>query len=101
MSLWRQLSRGLRSLGNARAADRTSRMRSSNIYEDLTAAHEARGMPPEAARRAARLELGNATAVREQVHDYGWENFVRTWLGDLRYALAAIAKRPGFTDFGG
>ncbi|HKE31463.1 MAG TPA: permease prefix domain 1-containing protein, partial [Candidatus Angelobacter sp.] len=77
MSLWRQLMRGLRVLGNRRAADQDVSDEVQHYFEETTAAFEAKGMSPEAARRAAQLEVGNTTIMREQVRAYGWENLVR------------------------
>ena len=63
---------------------------------DITAALMASGLSPMEARRAARLELGNVTVVREQVREYGWENLIRTFFADLRYAARQLRKNPGF-----
>ena len=49
------------------------------------------------AARVARLELGNATNVREEVRGYGWENIVDSTLADLRYATRRLKSSPGFT----
>ena len=52
---------------------------------------------PEEARRAARLEFGNVTAVREQVRGYGWEHVVETLAADLRHGARRLRSSPGFT----
>ncbi len=88
MSLWRQFTRGLRAIGNRKAADQEIAEEVSNYLEEATAAFIARGHPPDEARRAARLELGSTTAVREQVRGYGWENRLDILFGDLRYAMS-------------
>jgi predicted permease len=97
MSLWRQFTRGLRVLGNRKAADQETADEVSHYLEEATAALIARGLPPDEASRAARLELGGTTAVREQVRGYGWENRVDILLADLRYAARSLAGNPGFT----
>ena len=74
MSLWRQLTRGLRALANRRAADRDVDDEVQHYFDQAVAALMAGGLSPEAARRAARLEMGSTTAVREQVRSYGWES---------------------------
>ena len=71
MSIWRQMTRGVRVLGNRRAADQEIADEVGHYLEEATAAFMARGLSPENARRAALLELGNVTAVREQVRGYG------------------------------
>ena len=43
------------------------------------------------------MELGSATAVREQVRSYGWENIIASLLSDLRYAARRLRGNPGFT----
>ena len=75
MSLWRQLTRGLRVLteSGGRRPGRRRRGRSTTSSRRPTR-YVARGLSPEDARRAARLELGGTTVVREQVRAYGWEN---------------------------
>jgi hypothetical protein len=97
MSIWRQLVRGLRALTNRRAADQDIADEISSYLEQAAAALEARGISPDEARRAARLEIGSATAVREQVRSYGWENAIRTPLSDLCYAARRLRRNPGFT----
>src|SRR5512144_3330218 len=97
MSLWRQVTRGLRALTNRAATDQDVTDEVGDYLAHATAAHLARGLPRDAAVRAARLELGNVTAAREQVREYGWENLVATFLADLRYAFRRLRTTPGFT----
>ncbi len=100
MSLWRQLSRGMRALGNRKVADQEIADEVNHYLEEATAGFIARGFSPQEARRAARLELGATTAVREQVRGYGWENTVDILFADLRYAARTLAGNPGFTGVG-
>jgi hypothetical protein len=67
MSLWRQLHHGMRVLTNRRAADRDLDDETRHYLEEITASLQAEGMSPDKARRNARIELGSAIAVREQV----------------------------------
>jgi hypothetical protein len=97
MSLWRHLTRGLRVLGNRRAADQEIADEVSHYLDEAAAALVAKGRSPDAARRAARLELGNATGIREQVRGYGWENRMETLFADLRFAVRRLGANPGFT----
>jgi len=65
-------------------------------YLDLTiSANEARGMAPEAARRAARLEVGSSAQVREAVREAGWESVVAALGSDLRLALRRLRLQRG------
>jgi len=97
MSLWRQLTRGLRALTNGTAADQDIADEVRDYLEQSTAEMVAKGLSPEQARRAAQLEIGNTTIMREQVRSYGWENLVRTTLTDLAYAGRRLRSSPGFT----
>jgi predicted permease len=63
----------------------------------LTDEHTARGLAPDAARRAALLEVGGMERARELVHERrgfaGFDNFSR----DVRYAARVLLKSPGFS----
>lgn len=97
MSLWRQFTRGVRVLGNRTAADRDIADEVSHYLEEATASLAAKGLSPEEARRAALRDLGSATAVRQEVRGYGWENLIDTFVADLRYAARRLRSNPGFT----
>ena len=97
MSLWRQVSRGVRVLFHRNAAYREIADEVESYLEQATAAWREQGLAPEDARRAARLEMGSPIAVREQVREYGWENSVDTLLADLRYATRRLSRTPSFS----
>ncbi len=96
MPLWRQLSRGLRALVHRKGAGQDIDDEVESYLEQSTAAFEARGLSPADARRAARIELGSQTEVRERVRSYGWENWIVASLSDLRYAARRLRGNPGF-----
>ena len=96
MSLWRRIGGGLRALTRPTAADRDLADEVEGYLEEAAAAHVARGLAPDDALRAARLELGGVTRVREDVRGYGWENLVETMLADLRYGARRLRRSPGF-----
>lgn len=96
MSLWRHLTRGLRVLIHSQAADRDAGDEINHYLEQATAAFVASGLSPEAAKRAARLELGSPSLAREQVRSYGWEHTLHILLTDLHYAARQLISNPGF-----
>ena len=96
MSLWRQLTHGARVLFRRTDADRDLGDEVQHYLEQSTAAHIARGLSPDDALRAARLEIGNTTTVRETVRSHGWENAVSSVIADLRYAGRMLRKSPVF-----
>lgn len=97
MSLWRQLTRGLRGLTDRAAVDRETSEEIAHFVEQATAAHVAAGLSPEAARRAARLEVGGEVQVREAIQDYGWETLLESLWADGRFAVRRLKAEPGFT----
>jgi putative ABC transport system permease protein len=97
MSLRRHLARGLRVLFNRSAADRDLDDEARHYFDEAAAEYVSRGMSPAEARRAARLEWGSVTTVSERVRDYGWENMVSTFVGDLRYAARRLRGSPVFS----
>ena len=75
MSL-RQVTRALGALFRSRRADADVSDEVAHYLEEAVAAHRARGLSAEAARRAARLEVGSPVAIREEVRSSGWEHVI-------------------------
>jgi putative ABC transport system permease protein len=67
-------------------------------YVELLTAEKIRaGATPEAARRAAMLEVGGLENVKENVRDIRAGEFMESVFRDLRYALRSLRRTPAFT----
>src|SRR5579862_634451 len=67
-------------------------------YVELLVAEKIkRGMKPEAARRAALLETGGVSQVKDQVRDVRPGVWIETMLQDIRYAFRTLRKAPTFS----
>jgi predicted permease len=55
------------------------------------------GMPPEQARREARIELGGIEQVKEQVREERLGSWLHSVVCDCRYGLRQLRKNPGAT----
>ncbi len=100
MSLWRQLTHGLRGLMRQPEKNQEVGEEVEHYFEEATAVWKSRGLSDEDAVRAARLELGNMSVAQEQVRSYGWENTVRAFSFDVRFAARQLRNHPGFTIVG-
>jgi putative ABC transport system permease protein len=97
MSLWRSITRGLGSLLHPTQHDQEIDDEVQQFYEEAIAAYRQCGLSEQDARRAVRFDLGNAEVAGEQVRSYGWENSVRSFAADLRFAVRQLPRNPGFT----
>jgi macrolide transport system ATP-binding/permease protein len=82
----------------------TRRRREAELAEELrfhleeeAADREAAGLPAQAARLAARRDLGNPTAVAEHTRAAWSWRWLEELAQDLRYAARAMAAAPAFT----
>src|SRR4029450_13087068 len=88
----------LRSLvRNLTRHDRTERQLGDELqhYVDTVASEkEAAGLSPEAARRAARLEIGGLEQVKEEVRRARAGALLEQVVQDARYGLRALVRQP-------
>src|SRR5256885_16436364 len=97
MSLWRHITRGVRTITNRSAADQDIADEVGHYLDEAAAALRASGLSAEEARRAARLEFGTATIISEQVCAYGWENTIARLISGLRYGIRRLRADASFT----
>ncbi|MEO7966211.1 MAG: ABC transporter permease [Gemmatimonadaceae bacterium] len=97
LSIWRNLTRGARALGNASERDRDISDEVDHYVAEAAAAGVARGLGRDEALRVARIEIGGTTVVHERVRISGWEHRVETFLADLRFGVRRLRADPGFT----
>src|SRR5712671_2767587 len=64
--------------------------------EQHTSQLMARGIPPDQARRQARLALGGPEQVKEKCRDARGTRWLEDLVQDARYALRTFRQKPGF-----
>ena len=81
----------------ARPADGTDLDDELKAYvEDLTTRYEAQGLAPDAARRAALVEVGGVQQVRELTREAWIGHALETVLRDVRHGMRQLRRAPGF-----
>ncbi|HKH50112.1 MAG TPA: ABC transporter permease [Thermoanaerobaculia bacterium] len=94
------LARGSSMMRNLFRRERVDQDLDEEIGSYLAALVEekvAAGMSPEAARRAAAIEVGGVEQVKERVRQARAGALLESLVQDLRYGLRTLARNPGFT----
>ena len=97
MRLLSNLIQGLRSLFWKGAVESEMDDELRSFAEASTADKLRRGMTPEEAMRAARVEMGSANAVKHRIRSGAWETTVENMGRDLWYGTRMLARNAGFT----
>jgi putative ABC transport system permease protein len=98
MSLLRNLAAGLRGIFRKERVERELDEELRGYLDAAVIEKMRRGMTREEALCAARIEMGGAENVKEQVRDVGWEISIESFLQDVRYGVRMLCKNPSFTS---
>src|SRR3712207_2775019 len=96
MSIWRSARSGLRSLFRRERVEQELDDELRHYLALATQENVRRGMSPEAAERAARLEAGGIEQIKEEVRDGRSGARLEVALQDLRYGVRLLQRSPGF-----
>jgi predicted permease len=97
MSVLSRLRDALGRLGRRSAIDRDLDDELRAYVDAAAEARRAAGLSANDASRAARADLGSLAAVKDRVHDVGWESWIERLGLDVRFAARGLRKSPGFT----
>jgi predicted permease len=99
MSSWTRIRHLWRNLVHR---DRVAHEIDDELRATLSALEEEQrhaGLTPEAARRAAAIQLGRVESLKERIHDVKAGAFAATLTQDVRYAMRLLRRGPLFAGF--
>jgi putative ABC transport system permease protein len=97
MRLLSNVMDGFRSLFRKSAIESEMDEELRGFVEASTADKLRRGMTPDQATRAARVEMGSANAVKHHIRSGAWETNVEVFWRDFWYGVRMLLRSPGFT----
>jgi predicted permease len=65
-----------------------------SALQELTERYESRGLAPDAARRAAQLDLGHIDVIKEEVRSRGFAHTLDTTWQDIRQGFRGLVRTP-------
>src|SRR5687768_8787818 len=98
MALRSRLMSLVRTIFRAAALDRDLDDELRGYADERLAAHLARGMAPDAARRAVLAEIGNPETVKQAVRDQRRGRWLETAWRDVRHGIRLFHRAPMFAS---
>src|SRR6266576_2908471 len=95
MSLLRNLAGGLRGLFRKAQVEREMDEELRGYLDAAMNEKVRRGMTRDQALRAARIEMGGAESVKEQIRAASWESVIETLWQDLKFGLRLLRFNTG------
>ena len=97
MSLWRNISTGVRTLLHRADTERDLEDELRHYYSSAVDAYVSSGLSPVDAARRVRTEMGSMEAAKDVVRGGHWEALVDGVVRDVGYAFRTLRRAPVFT----
>lgn len=97
MPTFRKIRTGLKAIFRKRSQEEELERDVESFLEISVREKMKTGMRRSDAMRAARMEIGSADSVKEEVRAWGWEVWLETLAHDVRYAARCFVRAPLFS----